>query len=372
MSALDTSTTIAVIGAGTMGAGVAQVAAAGGHPVLLYDAVAGAAQKGIENTARGLERLVQRGRMSEAQRDELIGRITAVDTLESLAPASLFIEAIIENLEIKQQLFRQLEEIGGDDAILATNTSSISVTAIGAGLGRPERLLGMHFFNPAPIMKLVEIISGLATDPELAARIFDTAVAWGKQAVHARSTPGFIVNRVARPFYAEGLRLVQEGGADPATIDAIIRDCGGFRMGPTIQDTTDRDWDFMMDLNARTVFNTCRAVIPHMLARSYGRIVNVSARAATNGKAKMGPYCASKSAVLTLTESLAAENRFSGVNVNCVLPGTIDTPQNRADMPEADFDKWVPPAALADVMLFLASNAARCVSGAALPVYGQS
>ena len=232
MNALETSTTIAVIGAGTMGAGVAQVAAAAGHPVLLYDAAEDAARKGIDNTARGLDRLIQRGRMNEAQRDELIERITPVDELSALAPASLFIEAIVENLEIKQQLFRQLEEIGGEKAILATNTSSISVTAIGAALERPERLLGMHFFNPAPIMKLVEIISGLATDPALAGCIFDTAQAWGKQAVHARSTPGFIVNRVARPFYAEGLRLVQEGGADTATIDAIMRDCGGFRMGP--------------------------------------------------------------------------------------------------------------------------------------------
>ena len=232
MAALETSKTIAVIGAGTMGAGVAQVAAAAGHLVLLFDAVDGAAQKGIDNTSRGLDRLIQRERMSEAQRDALIGRITPVETLEALAPASLFIEAIIENLEAKQQLFQQLETIGGNAAILATNTSSISVTAIGAALQRPERLLGMHFFNPAPIMKLVEIISGLATDPELAESIFDTAQAWGKQAVHARSTPGFIVNRVARPFYAEGLRLQQEGAAIPATIDATMRDCAGFRMGP--------------------------------------------------------------------------------------------------------------------------------------------
>ena len=232
MAALDTATTIAVIGAGTMGAGVAQVAAAAGHPVLLFDVAEGAAQKGIDNTARGLNKLVERGRMTAQQRDQLIDRIKPIDKLEALAPAGLFIEAIVENLQIKQKLFKQLEQIGGDQAILASNTSSISITAIGAALQRPERLLGMHFFNPAPIMKLVEIIRGLATDSELAETAYDTAVAWGKQVVHARSTPGFIVNRVARPFYAEGLRLMQEGGADPATIDAIMRDCGGFRMGP--------------------------------------------------------------------------------------------------------------------------------------------
>jgi NAD(P)-dependent dehydrogenase (short-subunit alcohol dehydrogenase family) len=155
-------------------------------------------------------------------------------------------------------------------------------------------------------------------------------------------------------------------------IDVLANIAGGFTMGPLLQDTEDRDWDFMMDLNARSVFNTCRRVIPHMLAQGGGRIVNISARAAVQGKGRMAPYCASKAAVITLTESLAAENRHTGINVNCILPGTIDTPQNRADMPDADFDHWVPPAALADVVFFLASDAARCVNGAAIPVYGQS
>jgi NAD(P)-dependent dehydrogenase (short-subunit alcohol dehydrogenase family) len=128
----------------------------------------------------------------------------------------------------------------------------------------------------------------------------------------------------------------------------------------------------MLDLNARTAFNTCRAVVPHLLSGAGGRIINVSARAATQGKARMAPYCVSKAAVITLTESLAAEHKHDGINVNCILPGTVDTPQNRAAMPGQDFDKWVPPAALADVILFLASDAARCVTGAAVPVYGQS
>jgi NAD(P)-dependent dehydrogenase (short-subunit alcohol dehydrogenase family) len=127
-----------------------------------------------------------------------------------------------------------------------------------------------------------------------------------------------------------------------------------------------------MDLNARTVFNCCRALVPHMLAAGSGRIVNVSARAAASGKGRMAPYCASKAAVITLTESLAAEHRHNGINVNCILPGTIDTPQNREAMPDEDHSRWVPPAALADVVLFLASDGARCVTGAAVPVYGQS
>ncbi len=156
-------------------------------------------------------------------------------------------------------------------------------------------------------------------------------------------------------------------------IDVLANIAGGFTMGPLIQDTEDRDWDFMMNLNARSVLNTCRPVIPVMLENDTGgRIVNVSARAASEGKGRMGPYCASKAAVRTLTESIAAENRYDNINVNCILPGTIDTPQNRQSMPEADFARWVPPAALADVVLFLASEAARCVTGAAIPVYGQS
>lgn len=173
---------------------------------------------------------------------------------------------------------------------------------------------------------------------------------------------------------------------DPSTVDATIAEvlaefgrvdvlaniAGGFTMGPLIQDTEDREWDFMMNLNARSVFNTCRRVIPAMLDNGGGRIINVSARAAEQGKGRMGPYCASKAAVLTLTESLAAENKFDNITVNCILPGTIDTPQNRDAMRDADFSKWVPPAALADVVVFLASAAARCVTGAAIPVYGQS
>ena len=179
MTALTTNNTIAVIGAGTMGAGIAQVAAAAGHQVLLFDAAEGAAQSGIEKTRKGLDRLISRGKMTAEQADELTGRITACGSLEDLAPAKLVVEAIVEKLEIKQSVFGQLEEICGDDVILATNTSSISVTAIASGLKRPERLVGMHFFNPAPVMKLVEVISGLASDSDVAQTVYDTAANWG-------------------------------------------------------------------------------------------------------------------------------------------------------------------------------------------------
>jgi NAD(P)-dependent dehydrogenase (short-subunit alcohol dehydrogenase family) len=155
-------------------------------------------------------------------------------------------------------------------------------------------------------------------------------------------------------------------------VDILANIAGGFTMGPPLHETTDKDWDFMLDLNARSVFHTCRAFVPALLQRGGGRIVNVSARAATEGKAHMIPYCASKAAVITLTEGLAAELKDAGINVNCVLPGTLDTPQNRAAMPDQDFSSWVPTEALADVILFLASDASRCVTGAAIPVYGRS
>lgn len=155
-------------------------------------------------------------------------------------------------------------------------------------------------------------------------------------------------------------------------IDILANIAGGFTMGPAIHETPDAQWDLMMDLNVRSLFNCCRAAIPELLQAGGGRIVNVSARAATRGIGHMGPYCASKAAVITLTESLADELKHQGINVNCILPGTIDTPQNRASMPDADHDTWVPLDALAEVILFLASDALRAVTGAAVPVYGRS
>ncbi|MGB0468589.1 MAG: 3-hydroxyacyl-CoA dehydrogenase PaaH [Pontibacterium sp.] len=232
MSLIKSDSTIGVIGAGTMGAGIAQVAAKAGHPVLLFDAMEGAGQRGREGIAKGLSRLVEREKMSQAEVDALVGRVQVIDSLEDMAPAALVIEAIVERLDIKQQVFADLERICGEDVIIATNTSSISVTAIGSSLKRPQNLVGMHFFNPAPVMKLVEVISSLDTDPAIAETIYQLSERWGKKPVHAKSTPGFIVNRVARPFYAEGFRILQEGGADIATIDALLKECGGFRMGP--------------------------------------------------------------------------------------------------------------------------------------------
>lgn len=230
--ALGAEAVIGVIGAGAMGAGIAQVAAAAGHPVRLYDVAAGAAELGKGRIATDLAKLVARGKISSEAVDALCARITAAPSLDTFSDCALVVEAVVENLEVKRDLIAQLEAVAGPDAILASNTSSLSITAIARGAKHPGRIVGMHFFNPAPVMKLVEVVSGALSAADTASRVFATAEAWGKVAVHARSTPGFIVNRVARPFYAEALRLHEEQMATPATIDALMTEGGGFRMGP--------------------------------------------------------------------------------------------------------------------------------------------
>ncbi|MEP9377352.1 3-hydroxyacyl-CoA dehydrogenase PaaH [Aquabacter sp. CN5-332] len=253
MSALPSSSIIGVVGAGAMGAGIAQVAARAGHTVLLYDTRPDAAEKGRAGILSDFAKLVAKGRLSAEDAEAAGGRVRPAAALADFAQAGLVIEAIVEDLSVKRGLFRDLEAIVSADAILATNTSSLSITAIAAGLTRPERVAGMHFFNPAPIMALVEVISGIATAPGVAATLVDTARAWGKQPVRAKSTPGFIVNRVARPFYAEGLRLLEEGAGDVATLDAVMREAGGFRMGPfELMDLIGHDVNFAV---TRSVFD---------------------------------------------------------------------------------------------------------------------
>jgi 3-hydroxybutyryl-CoA dehydrogenase len=224
--------TIGVIGAGTMGAGIAQVAASAGHSVVLFDVASGAAQSGLQSIRVGLDKLIERGKKSQREVDQLCARITPADKIEALAAADLIIEAIVENVDVKRSVFSELEAICGEKTIIASNTSSISISALAAKLNNPERLVGMHFFNPAAILKLVEVVSGLHTSNEVANRVFDIAKKWGKTPVHAKSTPGFIVNRIARPYYAEALRSLNEQAASVATIDQIMRSSGGFRMGP--------------------------------------------------------------------------------------------------------------------------------------------
>ena len=243
--ALPADATVAVIGAGTMGSGIALVAATAGHPVLLHDADAAAIDRGLGQLRAGLDRLVERGRIEPQEREARLARIAPAPDLAMLAPAALVIEAIVEDLDVKASLLGKVEALLGPDAIVATNTSSLSVTALAARLQRPERVVGMHFFNPAPQLPLVEVVSGHLTSAETAGTIAATARRWGKVPVHCRSTPGFIVNRVARPFYGEALRLLGEGVATPATIDAVLCETGGFRMGPfALMDLIGHDVNF--------------------------------------------------------------------------------------------------------------------------------
>ena len=231
-AALPASSTVAIIGAGAMGAGIAQVAALAGHRVQLHDARFGVADAAKKSIAEGLAKLAAKGKLQQRDADGAAGRITSVVTLPDACIARLVVEAIVEDATTKRELYTRLENIIAPDCILASNTSSLSITELAAGLAHPGRVVGMHFFNPAPLMPLVEVVSGLATSPDVAETIFATAAAWGKAPVHASSTPGFIVNRCARPFYGEALRLLAEGAADVATIDAVLREAGGFRMGP--------------------------------------------------------------------------------------------------------------------------------------------
>jgi 3-hydroxybutyryl-CoA dehydrogenase len=237
-----TDSRILVIGAGLMGAGIAQVAAQAGHAVQLFDARAGAAAEAKTKLTVTLDGLVAKGKLGREAADAALNRIVPVDVLPG--DVGLVIEAIVENLDIKRKLFAELEALLPAEAVIATNTSSISVTALAHGMQAPERLVGMHFFNPVPLMKLVEVVSGLGTAPEVAQAVFELAARWGKTPVHTRSAPGFIVNRIARPYYAETLMLLQERAAAPEVIDACLR-AAGFRMGPCeLMDLIGHDTNF--------------------------------------------------------------------------------------------------------------------------------
>ncbi|KAA6220815.1 3-hydroxyacyl-CoA dehydrogenase [Streptomyces albofaciens JCM 4342] len=232
MTAIEAGRTVAVVGTGTMGQGIAQVALVAGHPVRLYDALPGRAAEAAESIGRRLDRMVEKGKLPPAELEAARARLLPATALPELADVALVVEAVVEELGVKQELFAALEDVVSEDCLLATNTSSLSVTAVAGALRRPGRFVGLHFFNPAPLLPLVEVVSGFATDEAAATTAYETAAAWGKSPVRSADTPGFIVNRIARPFYAEALRVYEERAADPATIDAVLRGSGGFRMGP--------------------------------------------------------------------------------------------------------------------------------------------
>jgi len=223
---------LTVIGAGTMGAGIAQVAATAGWDVVINDAYHEVMEMSSENLVKLMNRQVEKGSISREEADKILGRIDFTDNHVYFEDSDLVIEAIVENLDIKQRVFKMVESIVRPDTIIASNTSSLSLASIGSSLKDPSRFVGIHFFNPAPLMPLVEIIPAVQTKPEVTAQAKAWVDSWGKLTVLAKDTPGFIVNRVARPYYGESLRIFEEGIADQATIDWAMKTLGGFRMGP--------------------------------------------------------------------------------------------------------------------------------------------
>ena len=223
---------VGIIGAGAMGSGIAQVAATAGHSVVLFDTNAEALSLSKSKLASVMDRLVEKGRLTSEEAQEIQNRISYADHMEALSESGIIIEAIIENLDIKKGVFSSIESLVSKDCILASNTSSLSIASIASACERSERVLGIHFFNPAPLMPLVEIIPAIQTADEITDEARNIIDSWKKITVLAKDTPGFIVNRVARPFYGEAIRILEEGIADVATIDWAMKEIGGFRMGP--------------------------------------------------------------------------------------------------------------------------------------------
>ncbi len=265
-----------------MGSGIAQVAAANGHRVIVCDNLSPVLKKSSKNLKATLQELVAKGKTTHEEAEALQSRITYSDHMSEFRDCSIVIEAITEDLEAKQIAFKSLEAMVAPDTLLASNTSSLSISAIGASLQHPERTLGIHFFNPAPVMRLVEIIPALQTDPQNVERARALINRWGKTTVLAKDTPGFIVNRVARPYYGEALRILDEGIADAPTIDWAMRTFGGFRMGPfelmdfigndinyTVTETVFRS--FYYDPRYKPSFTQKRLVDAHYLGRKTGR-----------------------------------------------------------------------------------------------------
>ena len=223
---------IGIIGAGTMGSGIAQVAAVAGYGVILYDIEAPALDRSMKQIENNLTKAIEKNKLTAAEKETALAKIKTSVDFSQLKNSTTVIEAAAERLDIKQGIFQRLDDLLPHESIIATNTSSLSVTVLGAATRRPDRVIGMHFFNPAHIMKLVEIIKGIETSQTTISRITSLAKEFGKTPVLASDTPGFIVNRIARPFYGEALRLLGEGVASADEIDRIVKKSGGFKMGP--------------------------------------------------------------------------------------------------------------------------------------------
>ncbi len=273
---------IGIIGAGAMGSGIAQVAAQNNNQVKIFDTQKEALEKADKKLRKTLEKLTAKGKFTQEKSDEIIANISYVNSLNNFSDSDLIIEAIIENLEIKKSVFQKLESIVSENCILASNTSSLSIASIAAACQKSERVIGIHFFNPAPIMKLVEIIPAIQTVSSITEQAKNIIDSWGKITVLAKDTPAFIVNRVARPFYGEAIKMLEEDVADAATIDWAMTEIGGFRMGPfTLMDFIGHDVNypvtetvfeaFYYDQRYRPSFTQKRLVEAGYLGRKSGR-----------------------------------------------------------------------------------------------------
>ncbi len=231
MESSNNVSVIGILGAGAMGSGIAQVAATAGNKVILFDSNKEVQDQAKDLIGKMLKKLEEKGKLEESA-EEIAGRITYADDIDDFKSCDLVIEAIVENLQIKKNVFEEIESVVSESCILASNTSSLSIASIAAACKKPERVIGIHFFNPAPIMPLVEIISAVQTDSKLCAGMKETLQSWGKVPVFAQDTPGFIVNRIARPFYGEAIRILEEDLANVPTIDWAMKELGGFKMGP--------------------------------------------------------------------------------------------------------------------------------------------
>jgi len=246
---------VGIIGAGAMGSGIAQVASQNGHKVILIDREENALINSKNKLQKIMNRQLEKGRMTEDEIQGVISRIDYSSQINSLSESELIIEAIIENIEIKKSVFQELETIVSDQCILATNTSSLPVASIAAACNKPSRVIGIHFFNPAPLMPLVEIIPAIQTSQAVVDQAKSIIDSWNKKTVLAKDTPGFIVNRIARPFYSESLRILEEGIADVATIDWALTELGGFKMGPfTLMDYIGHDVNYKVTQSVYEAF----------------------------------------------------------------------------------------------------------------------